>query len=136
MVKISRILKDYREAGSLNALVALWGFVDDAVFLTKTGALGLVFRLEGVDYECLDHAERHAIARRFEQALRQLDESFRVYQYVMKRPAAPIVATPHPNTIVNEALQRRADFFAAKADALFELDLHLVVLFEGWSPRR
>ena len=77
MVKLARILRDYREAGSLNTLVALWGFVDDAMFMTKAGALGLVYRLEGVDYECLDHSERHAIAQRFELALRQLDETFR-----------------------------------------------------------
>jgi type IV secretion/conjugal transfer VirB4 family ATPase len=136
MVKIARVLKDYREAGSLNALIALWGFVDDAAFLTKSGAVGLVFRLTGVDYECLDHAERHAIARRFEQALRQLDESFRVYQYVLKRPAAPAAAVPHANATVNEALQRRAAYLAGKADALFELELTLVVLCEGWNPRR
>ena len=78
MVKITRILKDYREAGSVNSLVSLWGFVDDVTFLTKAGGLGLVYRVRGVDYECLDHPERAAIAHRFEQALRQLDETFRV----------------------------------------------------------
>lgn len=135
MVKIRRILRDYQEAGSLTELLALWGFVDDAAFLTKAGALGLVFRLEGVDYECLDHPERQAIAHRFEQALRQLDESFRVYQYVIKWPAPPIVAAPNGHPVVHEALQRRAAYFAGKADALFELDLHLVVLYEGWRPR-
>jgi len=29
MLKIKRILRDYGEAGSLNSLVAVWGFVDD-----------------------------------------------------------------------------------------------------------
>jgi hypothetical protein len=42
MVKISRILKDYREAGSVNSLIALWGFVNEVTFLTKSGAVGLV----------------------------------------------------------------------------------------------
>jgi type IV secretion/conjugal transfer VirB4 family ATPase len=135
MVKIRRILRDYQEAGSLNGLLALWGFVDDATFLTKAGALGLVFRLEGVDYECLDHGERQAVPHRFEQALRQLDESFRVYQYVIKWPAPPITAARHAHPVVHEALQRRVAYFAAKTDALFELDLHLVVLYEGWRPR-
>jgi type IV secretory pathway VirB4 component len=78
MVKMRRILRDSGDAGSLHSLLALWGFVDDTAFLTKAGALGVVFRLEGVDYECLDHPERQAIAHRFEQALRQVDESFRV----------------------------------------------------------
>jgi type IV secretion system protein VirB4 len=136
MVTMRRILRDYDAAGSLNELLALWGFVDEAAFLTKAGALGLVFRLEGVDYECLDHPERQAIAHRFEQALRQLDESLRVYQYVIKWPASPIAAAAHAHPVVHEALQRRVAYFAAKADALFELDLHLVVQYEGWHPRR
>ncbi len=134
MVTLRRILRDYADAGSLDALLALWGFVDDATFVTKSGALGLVFRVEGVDYECLDHPERQAVAHRFEQALRQLDESFRLYQYVIKWPAAPIAAGTHPHPVVQEALERRAAYFAAKGDALFELDLYFVVLYEGWGP--
>ena len=96
MVKIDRILKDYREAGSVNALLALWGFVDGHAFLTKAGAIGVIYRLAGADYECLDHAERRDIARRFEQALRHLDESFRSTS-LLKRPAAPIPVSRHRN---------------------------------------
>ena len=135
MVKISRILKDYREAGSVNALIALWGFVDDATFITKSGALGLVYRVRGVDYECLDHPERAAIAHRFEQALKQLDETFRVYQYLIKRASRPLTSAAHSQPIVNEALQRRSAYLVSKADTLFELDLYLVVLYEGWTLR-
>jgi hypothetical protein len=45
VVKIGRILRDYREAGSLNGLLALWGFVDDTTFLTKAGHVGVVYRV-------------------------------------------------------------------------------------------
>jgi hypothetical protein len=31
MVRLSRILRDYQDAGSVNGLLALWGFVDDDV---------------------------------------------------------------------------------------------------------
>ena len=82
MLRIRRILRDYEDAGSLNSLIALWGFVDDHTFLTKAGHLGLVYRLAGVDFECLDHAQRRDIVHRFEAALRCLDESCRVYQYL------------------------------------------------------
>ena len=43
MVSIARILRVYREAGSLNGLLALWGFVDDTTFLTKAGHVGVVY---------------------------------------------------------------------------------------------
>jgi type IV secretion system protein VirB4 len=119
----------------LNGLLSLWGFVDDQAFLTKAGALGVVYRLEGADYECLDHVERRAIVHRFERALRQLDESFRLYQYLIKRSAAPIESAGHPQPVVAEALNRRAEHLAAKQDSLFELELYLVVLYEGWTVR-
>src|SRR5712692_5029308 len=141
MVRVSRILKDFRETGALNSLIALWGFVDDSTFLTKAGAVGVLYRVQGVDFECLDHPQRQAIAHRFEQALRQLDESFRVYEYVIKRPALVVTAAPHPHPVVNEALTRRTAHFAAKRDALFELELYVAVLYEGavtrpsWSHR-
>src|SRR5689334_5656832 len=114
MVRIRRILKDFGETGALHSLIALWGFVDDHTFLTKAGALGVLYRVKGVDVECLDHSQRQALAHRFEQALRQLDESFRVYQYVLKRPAAPIIAAPHAHPVVQEALTRRTAYLAAK----------------------
>src|SRR5262249_40359471 len=84
MLKMARILRDYEEAGSVNSLLALWGFVDDHTFLTKAGHVGLVYRMGGLDYECLDQAQRRDIVHRFEAALRLLDESCRVYQYLCK----------------------------------------------------
>ena len=136
VITMGRLLEDSREAGALNQLIALWGFVDETTFLTKAGAVGVVYRLHGADAACLDPIERHVVARRFEQALRQLDASFRVYQYLVKRPAAPITATPHRHPVVDEALRRRAASLAARAESLFEFDLSLVVLYEGWTPRQ
>lgn len=54
MLKLSRIFRDYADAGSVNSLLALWGFVDNETFLTKAGHVGVAYRLAGVDYECLD----------------------------------------------------------------------------------
>ena len=108
MLKIKRILRDYQEAGSVNSLVALWGFVDEETFITKAGHVGLVYRLTGVDYECLDHAQRRDVVHRYEAALRGLDESCRVYQYLSKRRVAPITPVPCAQRLAHEAVQRRA----------------------------
>ena len=109
MVRLSRLLKDYRETGSLNSLLALWGFVDETTVLTKTGALGVVLRLEGCDDECFDHHERREVVEQFAQALRLLDERFRMYQYLVKRHAEPVASLVHAHPLINEALQRRVD---------------------------
>ena len=42
MMRLDRILRDYAEAGAVNAQIALWGFVDDYTFLTKAGHVGVV----------------------------------------------------------------------------------------------
>src|SRR5437667_9196382 len=86
------LVRRFHQVGALNSLINLYGFVDDQVFLTKSGDLGVVLGLDGVDYECLDTDQREAVSRRFEVALRVLDESMRVSQYVLKRHHALI---PH-----------------------------------------
>lgn len=132
MVRVRRLLHDHADAGALNDRLAVWGFVDDTTFLTKGGAVGVIFRLDGVDDACLDLEGRRTVVRRFEQALRQLDESFRLYSYLVKRPATLAGARPHPDAVVREALERRARYFAAKADTLFDYELYVAVLYEGW----
>jgi hypothetical protein len=54
--------------------------------------VGLVYRLAGVDFECLDHVQRRDVVHRYEAALRCLDESCRVYQYLSKRRMEPIAS--------------------------------------------
>lgn len=134
MLKIRRILRDYEEAGSLNSLIALWGFVDHETFLTKAGHVGVVYRLAGLDYECLDLAQRRDTVHRFEAALRLLDESCRVYQYLCKRRIDPIGTAPCAQPLAHEAIQQRAAYLNARRAELYDLDLHLVLLYEGLRP--
>ena len=131
MVSVGRILRDYRDAGSVNGLLALWGFVDDTTFLTKAGHVGVVYRVRGVDYEGLSHPQRQALAHRFEAALRLLDEHCRVYQYLLKRTVAPFVAVACQPPIANEAIQRRAAYLNGRRDELYDLSLYLVLLYEA-----
>ena len=89
-----RILRDYEDAGSLNSLLALWGFVDDHTFLTKAGHVGVVYRLAGVDYECLDHAQRRDVVHRFEAALRVPGRVLSRLSVPVKRRMPPIAPAP------------------------------------------
>jgi len=131
VLRVGRILKDYDRAGAVNTLLAPWGFVDQDTLLTKGGHVGLVYRVGGADYECLDAAQRRDIVHRFEAALRLLDESCRVYQYLCKRRIDPIAAEPCRQTVVHAAVQGRADYLNGRRHELYEIDLYLVVLYEG-----
>ena len=131
MVKLTRVFRDYREAGAINGLLALWGFVDGPIFLTKAGHVGLVYRVQGIDYECLTHDQRRTFVHRFEAALRLLDERCRVYQYLVKRTVDPFIATPCPNAVANEAIQRRATYLNGRRPELYQLGLFLVLMYEA-----
>ena len=110
MVRISRILRDYSDAGGVNTLLPLWGFVDGGAFLTKAGHVGLVYSLRGVDVDGLTHAQRRALTHRMEAALRQLDERCRLYQYLVKRTVDPFVAPLCAEPVAQEALNRRTAY--------------------------
>lgn len=90
------------------------GLRDDTTFLTKAGHVGVVYRVCGVDYEGLSHAQRQTIGHRFESAVRLLDDHCRVYQYLLKRTIAPIVGALCPQPIAHEAIQRRAAYLKAR----------------------
>jgi type IV secretion/conjugal transfer VirB4 family ATPase len=136
MVTLARILRDYQDAGSLNGLLALWGFVDETTFLTKAGHLGAVFHLRGIDAEGLTHAQRHVLVRRFEAALRLLDEHCRVYQYLVKRTIDPILAVRCAQPLANEALQQRAAYLNSRRHGLYELATYVVLVYEAPTVSR
>jgi Phage integrase SAM-like domain len=85
MLNLKRVFKNYEDAGSLNAMVNLFGFVGSQVFLTKSGEVGVVLEIQGVDYECLDTPTVDGLTKRLESALRLFDENYRVYQLLFKR---------------------------------------------------
>ena len=135
MISVSRIRHDFDEAGSVNSLLTLWGFVDDHIFITKAGHVGVMYRLHGVDYECLDGTQRRDVVHRFEAAVRVLDEHCRVYQYLCKRRVEPFGATPCAHAFADAVIQRRATYLNARGRDLYEIDLFLVLVYEGLRPR-
>jgi len=133
MIRIGTIAKDYLESGAMSSLIGLYGFVDEHTFLTKSGDLGVVIAVRGVDAECLDHPERDHIARRFESAIRTFDERFRIYQYLLKRDNAAIPHGQYDNPVVAQAISNRIQFLAGKTDRLYTIEIFFVLMYEGWQ---
>jgi type IV secretory pathway VirB4 component len=132
MFKLDRIDKAYREAGSFNERVNLFGFIDEHVFLTKAGDVGAVLSVEGVDYECLDSAALDNLTKRLESAFKIFDEKCRVYQYLFKRNHAEIPHQSYDNPIVHGAIRNRIEYLDGKADEIYSLKIYYVILFEGF----
>jgi type IV secretion/conjugal transfer VirB4 family ATPase len=130
--KLARITKEFDKAPALCSQVNLFGFVDDQMFLTKSGDVGIIFAVEGVDYECLDDNAIDHLARRVTAAFRIFDENCRVYQYLFKGNREHIPFRVYQNPVVNAAIESRMAFLKQKAESLYSLRIYYVVLYEGF----
>ena len=120
MLRLDKFLKPWKESAELCDHINLYGFWNDSTFLTKSGDLGMVLAVTGVDYESLDYDEQEYAVKRLEAALKNFGSGFRVYQYLFKtnHPDIPFADYEHP--IVQAGVDRRRQLFQGKADRLFE----------------
>lgn len=131
MLRIDRVIKPWREADSLNSHINLYGFWNETAFLTKTGDLGVALSVSGVDYESLDHGNQEYAVKRLEAALKSFGPGFHVYQYLFKsnRPEIPFVSYDDP--VVQAAIDQRRQFFEAKRDRLYQIEIFYCIVLEG-----
>jgi type IV secretion/conjugal transfer VirB4 family ATPase len=133
MLRLSRIFKNYNETGSLNEQINLYGFIGPHVFLTKSGEVGVILEVRGVDYECLDAASIDGFTKRLESALKLFDENYRLYQYLFKRNNETIPYKLYDNPVVDTAIKNRIAYLGSKADTLFSMSVYYVVLYQGFQ---
>src|ERR1700691_2789840 len=131
MFRLSRIFKNFAEAGSLSAQINLYGFIGPHTFLTKSGEVGVILEVRGVDYECLGDQAIDGLTKRLESAFKLFDENCRVYQYLFKRNNETIPYKTYDNPVVDAAICSRIAYLASKADTLFSLSVYYVVLYRG-----
>src|SRR5467141_5035421 len=127
MLRLSKLFKNYREIGSLNEQINLYGFIGPHIFLTKTGEVGVILEVRGVDYECLNGASVDAFTKRLESALKLFDENYRVYQYLFKRNNEAIPYQRYANPVVAAAIENRIAYLRSRAENLFSLSIYFVV---------
>jgi len=135
MFRLKQITKEFDATGSLCSQINLFGFLDDEIFLTKSGDLGIILSVDGVDYECLDTNTIENLTARLTAAFRLFDENCRVYQYLFKRNREHIPSKTYDNPIVNAAILNRIHYLNAKADSLYSVDICFVILFEGFRHK-
>ena len=123
MFRLNRIFKNYNETGSLNEQINLYGFIGPNVFLTKTGEVGVILEVRGVDYECLDAAAIDGFTKRLESALKLFDENYCVYQYLFKRNNETIPYQIYGNPIVDTAIKNRIAYLQQIRQAFFPVGL-------------
>ncbi|HEY0758763.1 MAG TPA: DUF87 domain-containing protein [Acidisarcina sp.] len=131
MFKVETISKDWREAGSFAAQINLFGFWDEHCFLTKSGDLGAVLKIGGIDYESLHRAQRDYVTKRLESAFRSLDERTRLYQILFKRNRPIMPYAKYDDPLLRAAVEQRSAFLEAKAERLYSIEIYWVVMIDG-----
>src|SRR5260370_8842263 len=84
MLRVDKVIKPWKESAALNDHINLYGFWNETTFLTKSGDVGMVLSVPGVDYESLDRADQEDAVKRLEAALKAFGPGFHVYQYLFK----------------------------------------------------
>ncbi len=131
MLRLDKAIKAWRDSASFCDHMNLYGFWNETTFLTKSGDLGVVLRVAGVDYESLDYGEQEYAVKRFEAALKNFGPRFHVYQYLFKTNRPEIPFARYENPVVQESVDCRKELFHEKADRLFEIEIYYAILLEG-----
>jgi len=131
MLRLDKVIKPWKDAAALCDHINLYGFWNETTFLTKSGDLGMVLGVPGVDYESLDHASQEYAVKRLESALKSFGPGFHVYQYLFKsnRPDIPFASYDDP--VVQAAIEQRKQFFETKRDHLYQIEIFYCILLEG-----
>jgi N-terminal domain of anti-restriction factor ArdC len=131
MLRLDRVIRPWRESGALNSQINLYGFWNEQAFLTKSGDLGIILRVRGVDYESLDQTAQEYAVKRLEAALKTFGVGFHVYQYLFKTNRPEIPFQQYQDPIVQTAVDQRKEFFREKLDCLFDIDIFYAIVIEG-----
>ena len=131
MLRVNKVIKPWKESAALNDHINLYGFWNETTFLTKSGDVGTVLSVSGVDYESLDRSEQEYAVKRLEAALKAFGPGFHVYQYLFKSNHPDIPFATYDDSVVDAAIDQRRKFFERKRDHLYQVELFYCIVLEG-----
>ena len=131
MLRIDKLIKSWKESAAINDHINLYGQWSETSFLTKSGDLGMVLRVVGVDYESLDHANQEYAVKRLEAALKLFGPGFHVYQYLFKSNRPEIPFANYDDPVVHTEIAHRREFFHAKRDSLYQIEIFYCILLQS-----
>src|ERR1700751_6006089 len=123
MLRLDKVIKPWKESAALNAHINLYGFWTETAFLTKSGDVGMILSVPGVDYESLDRSQQEYAVKRLEAALKLFGPGFHVYQYLFKSNRPEIPFADYEDPVVQTEVNHRREFFHAKRDNLYQIDI-------------
>ena len=130
MLRLDKVIKPWKEAASLNDHINLYGFWNETAFLTKSGDVGMVLRVSGVDYEASTTTAgvcRQKVGSGAQSVWPRLP---RLPISLQTEPAGDSVRTLRRPRRGSRHKQRR-EFFEAKGDRLYQVEIFYCIVLEG-----
>jgi type IV secretory pathway VirB4 component len=131
MLRLDKVIKPWKESAALNDYINLYGFWNETTFLTKSGDVGMVLSVPGVDYESLDRSEQEYAVKRLEASFKAFGPGFHVYQYLFKSNCPNIPFAEYDDPVVAAAIDQRRKFFDAKRERLYQVEIFYCIVLEG-----
>src|ERR1700677_4022012 len=113
MLRVDKVINAWKDSACLNDHINLYGFWNETTFLTKSGDVGMVLSVPGVDYESLDRTEQEKAVKSLEPPLKPFTPGFHIYQYLFKSNRPDIPFAKYDDPIVEAAIDQRRQFFEA-----------------------
>src|SRR5205085_8299370 len=82
-------------AKALNQVIPIVQWIDKYTFLTKSGHVGIVLKLRGVNRDCMNDDMAKSFTARFHQVCKGFSDEYQIYQYIVKNGEAEIPVSEH-----------------------------------------
>jgi len=128
MVNIRQLLKDWEDSPAFSDFIDLDKFIDSNVFRTKSGQLGCVLAVKGIDYESVPRDQLDVLTERLQRNFHTFDPGTRVYQYFTRTSRPTIPHREYSDTASSKFVHYRLADLESKINTLYETQVYLAVL--------
>lgn len=103
MLDLHRLLRPWKEASAFCDYVDMQACIDEGIFLTKGGHIGMMLEVKGIDYESVTATALDSYTGRYEKACKLFDDTFHIVEYFFK-DNCPEIEEIHYQNPVTEAI--------------------------------
>lgn len=129
MVNIRQLLKNWESTPPFSEYIPLETFIDGRAFRTKSGQVGVMLSVKGIDYESIVRQQLDSFTARLERAMQLFEPGTRVYQYFF-RSSRPEIPHRRYSGVTEKVIGYRLADLSRRRDDLYESHTYLAVLLD------
>lgn len=130
MVNLRQLLKDWESTPPFSEYIPVEKFIDGHAFRTKTGQVGVMLSVKGIDYESIVRQQLDSLIARLERTLKIFEPGTRIYQYFFRSNRPEIPHRSYGKAVTQKIIGYRLDDFSRRREKLFDSHTYLAVLLD------